>query len=188
MLASLKKLSYEAPWKAEAMAVSVSTGGSPGYNSAEELPVPTGVRALAREAQRPSRVDDLRIPSVLKCGALIFILKAALNFRGFAWAIKWIRCRVESVPVTPAVNLAVVTATDSAVAVAGALYPGRALCLEQSLVLFYLLRSQGIPVRYCHGVRPHPFQAHAWIEYQGVPINDVPEHVALFRRLPDLLP
>jgi hypothetical protein len=31
------------------------------------------------------------------------------------------------------------------------------------------------------GVQMYPFLAHAWVEHDGVPINDVPEHVQLFR-------
>jgi hypothetical protein len=80
-----------------------------------------------------------------------------------------------------------VKATEHAVAMAGALYPGRALCLEQSLVLYYLMRRQGVAVNYCQGVQPYPFQAHAWIEYDGEPINDVAEHVKRFARLPEEL-
>ena len=71
---------------------------------------------------------------------------------------------------------------------AGAFYPGRALCLEQSLLLYDVLRRQGVPAKYCQGVKLHPFQAHAWIEYQGQVINDVPEHVKGFARLHEQLP
>jgi hypothetical protein len=74
------------------------------------------------------------------------------------------------------------------VAMAAALYPGRARCLEQSLVLYYLLRRRGVAVRYRQGVMPHPFQAHAWIEYDGEVITDVAEHAAQFSSLPDQLP
>ena len=55
-------------------------------------------------------------------------------------------------------------------------------------MLYYLLRKQGVAVQYCQGVQPHPFLAHAWIEYGGEPINDVPEHVTFFTRLPAQLP
>jgi hypothetical protein len=37
-------------------------------------------------------------------------------------------------------------------------------------------------------VRPYPFQAHAWIEYRGSVVNDLPEHVAQFARFPRQLP
>ena len=35
---------------------------------------------------------------------------------------------------------------------------------------------------------PYPFQAHAWIEYRGEVVNDVPEHAGFFARLPEQLP
>jgi hypothetical protein len=80
-----------------------------------------------------------------------------------------------------------ILATEHSVAMAGALYPGRALCLEQSLVLYYILRRQGVAVRYRQGVIAFPFEAHAWIEYLGEVINDVPEHARRFVPLPDQL-
>jgi hypothetical protein len=73
--------------------------------------------------------------------------------------------------------------SERRVALACAFYPGRALCLERSWVLYYLLRHQGIDVRFATGVKVDPFGAHAWVEYQGVPLNDVAEHVALYARL-----
>jgi len=81
-----------------------------------------------------------------------------------------------------------VQATEYAVAMAGALYPGRAKCLEQSLAVYYLLGRRGAPVRFRMGVQSHPFLAHAWVEYQGQPITDVAEHVKWFAPLPDELP
>jgi hypothetical protein len=68
------------------------------------------------------------------------------------------------------------------------LYPGRARCLEQSLVLYYLLRRRGVALHYRQGVMPHPFQAHAWIEYRDEVITDVAEHAAQFACMPDQLP
>ena len=132
--------------------------------------------------------DALRVPSVLRCGLLIFLVKMSLRMRGFGGTIKWIRRRVEGIPEVASADLEPMKATEYAVAMAGALYPGRALCLEQSLVLYYLLRRHGIPVRYCQGVQRHPFLAHAWVEYGGESLNDVAEHVQLFARLPEQLP
>jgi hypothetical protein len=83
---------------------------------------------------------------------------------------------------------AFITACDYAVAMAAALYPGRALCLERSLALFYFARRAGIPVTYHHGVQPLPFAAHAWVEFEGRVINDTDEHVLSYRRLPQVCP
>ena len=50
----------------------------------------------------------------------------------------------------------------------------RANCLPRSLVLYYLLRRQGIEAELRIGVQRESdiFAAHAWIELQGVPLND----------------
>ncbi|MGH7717309.1 MAG: lasso peptide biosynthesis B2 protein [Gemmatimonadaceae bacterium] len=119
---------------------------------------------------------------------LILVLKAALKILGFEKTLRWMRTRVGRAELLGGVDSATVTATEHAVAVAGALYPGRALCLEQSLVLYYVLRRQGVAIKYCTGIQPHPFAAHAWAEYCGQVVNDVAEHVRHFTRLPDQLP
>lgn len=141
------------------------------------------IDALGQEGRRAWRP-----PSVLRCGIMILAVKTALRVRGFAAVVRWIRRRVESVPADLAIDLDAVRAAERAVATAAALYPGRALCLEQSLVLYVLLRRRGVAVVYRQGVMPHPFQAHAWIEYRGEVITDVAEHARQFVLLPDQLP
>jgi Transglutaminase-like superfamily len=140
------------------------------------------------DALQAQQAAARHIPSVITCGSMIFALKMALRAYGFGRVVEWIGRRVESISATAWLEADVVRAAEHAVAMAGALYPGRALCLEQSLVLYYVLRRRGVLVTYCHGVQPRPFEAHAWIEYRGEAINDVPEHVKRFARLPDLLP
>jgi hypothetical protein len=127
------------------------------------------------------------IPSVLRCGLMIFALKLALATRGLGWTMQWIRRRVAAVAPRPA-PLGLVRDVEHAVALAAALYAGRALCLEQSLVLYYVLRRQGVAAKYCQGVQPYPFLAHAWVEYGGEPVNDFAEHVKQFGQLPEQLP
>ena len=69
---------------------------------------------------------------------------------------------------------------------AGAHYGlGHPTCLEQSLVLWYLLEKQGISARLRIGVRKsaEKFEAHAWVEHDGVPLNqseEVHQHYAAF--------
>ena len=128
------------------------------------------------------------MPSVFRCGVLITWIKVLLRVRGFVNTLGWIRGRIEGIAATDAAELDDVRAAEYAVAMAGALYPGRAKCLEQSLTLYYLLRRQGVAASYCQGVQPYPFQAHAWIEYREEVINDVPEHARFFARLPEQLP
>jgi len=146
----------------------------------------TSTAAAAREmvAER----SQLSVPSVGPCMLLILALKTALRIAGFDRTIRWIRRRVEHIPTDLAPGAGEIAAVEHSVAMAGALYPGRARCLDQSLVLYYLLRRSGVGVTYCQGVQAHPFTGHAWLEYRSDPITDVPEHVRLFARLPELLP
>jgi hypothetical protein len=56
-------------------------------------------------------------------------------------------------------------------------------CLSRSLALFHFLRSAGLPVEHCIGVRRFPFQAHAWVEYHGRVVQDNPSRQSMFRTL-----
>jgi hypothetical protein len=61
----------------------------------------------------------------------------------------------------------------------------RPTCLVESLALWYLLQKQRIPAQLRIGVRrlPEKFEAHAWVEYQGVALNQSEEehrHYAAF--------
>jgi Transglutaminase-like superfamily len=55
-------------------------------------------------------------------------------------------------------------------------------CLKRSLVLWYLLRRQGIISELRIGVQQGvgEFQAHAWVEYQNTVLNDVQNVRQLF--------
>jgi hypothetical protein len=141
------------------------------------------VRELVAE-----RGSNVPVPSVARCMLMIFALKAALRWAGFGWTTCWIRRRVARAPAKVSPHAGVIPAVEHAVAMTGALYPGRALCLEQSLLLYYLLRRRGIGVTYHQGVQAHPFIAHAWVEYRGETINDVVEHVKWFIPIPAPLP
>jgi hypothetical protein len=119
---------------------------------------------------------------------MIFAAKVLLRTSGFGRTIRYLRRLLASSHASTDVGPAIAQRMERAVATAGALYPGRGLCLEQSLVLYYILRRRGLAAKYCQGVQSYPFTAHAWVEYRGAPLNDVAEHVARLARLPDLLP
>jgi hypothetical protein len=133
------------------------------------------------------RERDARVPSVLACMVLLATVKLALAICGFERARRLLLAWSGSVPPTEA-DLSLVQRTEHAVALAAALFPGRALCLEQSLALHALLRRAGVDSRLRLGVQPHPFAAHAWVEVAGEPVNDVLEHTSHFTPLPDPVP
>jgi hypothetical protein len=49
-------------------------------------------------------------------------------------------------------------------------------CLARSLSLFRFMRSMGVAVDHVIGVRRLPFAAHAWVEFDGLPLLDVFVH------------
>jgi Transglutaminase-like superfamily len=59
----------------------------------------------------------------------------------------------------------------------------RITCLEESLVLWYLLQSQGISASIRIGVRKPTgkFEAHAWVEREGVALNQIDEQHRHYR-------
>lgn len=65
-------------------------------------------------------------------------------------------------------------ATARMVQIAGRHYPNLANCLSQSLTIWWLLRRQGIRSDLRIGVWPleHHLEAHAWVEWQGIPLTD----------------
>lgn len=69
-------------------------------------------------------------------------------------------------------------------------YPTWANCLKKSLLLWSLLRRQGIDSNLRIGVNKasDEFEAHAWVEYEGVALNesgDVRSRYAMFEQPPE---
>jgi len=55
--------------------------------------------------------------------------------------------------------------------------PAKANCLPRSMAIWWLLRRKGVDCELRLGVKPREagIQAHAWVEYRGQVLNDVPE-------------
>jgi hypothetical protein len=51
-------------------------------------------------------------------------------------------------------------------------YPKTALCLQRSAVATCMLRQYGVPARMVVGAIAMPFLAHAWVEVDGIVVND----------------
>jgi Transglutaminase-like superfamily len=53
-------------------------------------------------------------------------------------------------------------------------YPKQVLCLQRSAATTCLLRRHGVAASLVIGARQLPFKAHAWVEVEGVVVNDKP--------------
>ncbi len=51
-------------------------------------------------------------------------------------------------------------------------YPKRVLCLQRSAVTTCLLRNCGVTAQMVIGAQKFPFEAHAWTEVDGCPVNE----------------
>ena len=101
-----------------------------------------------------------------------------------AWLLK--------APARPALSLTlpVIRALGEAVNIAArhTLFP--ATCLTRSLLLVWLLRRRNVVSKLRIGVRltQGMLDAHAWVECEGVPVNDSPDVNAQFASFGDLIP
>lgn len=60
------------------------------------------------------------------------------------------------------------------------LVPRTGRCLVQSLMLIQFLRRRGVAAEWVFGVRTHPFEAHCWVEWNGIVLNDGIDHVGWY--------
>lgn len=127
----------------------------------------------------------MRAPSIVRCALALLAVRAGLKARGFGPTVAWARrlgARAAGAGLAPEE----VERAAYHVAVAAAFFPGRAVCLEQSLALYVLLRRRGVPAELRLGVQVYPFYAHAWVELHGQPVNEDVETVEKFRALPEV--
>lgn len=125
-----------------------------------------------------SRVGHAR-PAIASTLALMALLDGTARLGGLARAMRMAE-RLGGRHVGKTVVAApdeVIEACMRAVLLSAAFYPRRALCLEQSLALFVLLRRRGIDALLRIGVQTIPFSAHAWVEVDGVAVNERQGHI-----------
>lgn len=115
-------------------------------------------------------------PSVALCLALLALFDLSLRCFGLRRTVHMVQRYVRPRNDAPDPSVLAAEAVRR-VANAAVFYPRRALCLEQSVVLFYVLRRRGVPAELKVGVQPFPFVAHAWVEHEGRPLNEHEEFV-----------
>ncbi|HEX9108436.1 MAG TPA: lasso peptide biosynthesis B2 protein, partial [Longimicrobiales bacterium] len=112
-----------------------------------------------------------RVPGVALTCLTLVLVKLALALAGFGRTLIAARWLLRHRPARAAAA-AQLAAVSGRVALVAAFFPGRALCLEQSTVIWLLLRARGIEADLRLGVQPYPWGAHAWVEHRGEPVNE----------------
>jgi hypothetical protein len=118
---------------------------------------------------------------------LLAAIDLSLRIAGFAWTLGAVRRTSQGSHEVRNIAITDAEAVARLVAMAGALYPGRARCLQRSLALHWRLRRYGVPNELRIGVQPYGFLAHAWVEVHGNPVGDrgeVTRKVVPFPSLP----
>lgn len=127
--------------------------------------------------------DSVKSPSVVAAFVAVALSRLSLKLGGFRRTIRWARWLARRSATTLDRGLAERSARS--VAVAAAFFPGRAICLEQSVALYVLLRRRGVEAVLRIGAQPYPFQAHAWVEVEGQPILEKADDLVRFVPFPE---
>lgn len=135
-------------------------------------------RALGSEAQR----------TLLAAAALLPLFRLglwALGLRRFHGTLQRTRSEYRE-----SMTLTEITELGNLVNVAARHTLGHVSCLTRSLLLEWLLLRRGVTCRLHIGVRlaQGVVDAHAWVECEGVPVNDQPDIGTKFASFGDILP
>ncbi len=126
-----------------------------------------------------------RNPGAVRAFLLITLFDTVLRTRGLQRGLALARRLGGAAPATDWTTERT-DAVGRRVALAAAFYPRRALCLEQSLALYVMLRTAGAPAVLRIGVRPVPFAAHAWVEIDGQAVNEPQDFITQLVPFPGL--
>lgn len=99
---------------------------------------------------------------------------ASLRLRGFKKTQARLREKLARIPDSAIASVdPIVQTICRMVKAAGHYGMAHPNCLEESLVLWYFLQREHVPVALRIGVRKSQgeFEAHAWVEYQGAALN-----------------
>lgn len=142
------------------------------------------MRAHDDRSQAAMTGRRLAVPGTMTCVVTLIWIKLALRVGGLGRTMRLSNALCATVRPRQCVETTVLTEIVRKVAVAGAFFPGRAYCLEQSLTLHHLLRRSGVDSVFRLGVQPYGFTAHAWVEYNGAPLNETGEITRGLAQLP----
>jgi hypothetical protein len=124
---------------------------------------------------------SLKERSLLIQALILFpLVDLCLNLKGMKYTEKFLTRLSPNIPEEKEdFNLVLKTAKIVKIA---SNYQFNKTCLRRSLILWYLLKKQGFNSNICIGVRKEKsnFEAHAWVEYKGFPLNEINDLKEIF--------
>ncbi len=122
--------------------------------------------------------------------ALVLLPLFRIGLRAFSFARikKWAERPAVSTASESRATLESIAAWGRLVNIAAFYGPASATCLARSLVLHWMCRREGIDSHLHIGVRflETKFDAHAWVEYEGHPVNDAEDVASRYHPFTDL--
>jgi len=138
-------------------------------------------------AQRPPRRAAGRLnPSLPRRSTIavsVVLINLATRLFGTRRVLEWIYTHTESVGLNGLPQEWIRSTRERLDSVAG-FCPGDMKCLPRGLTLLWLLRRRGLDAKLRFGVQTFPFRAHVWVDLDGQPVNELPEHLHLFQPFP----
>ena len=116
---------------------------------------------------------------------LLPLISVSLRLRGFAKTRAWLQKHFATPQLSKELYSICPKVTARMVRAASRYGLSHPTCLQESLALWCILGRQGVPCELRVGVRKHTdkFEAHAWVEHYGVPLNEsdgLHQHYAAF--------
>jgi hypothetical protein len=116
---------------------------------------------------------------------LLPFISISLRWRGFVKTRAFLQERLSGAKPTKELYSICPKITARMVRAAGRYGLARPTCLQESLALWCILGRQGVPCDLRVGVRKDSdkFEAHAWVERRGIPLNEpegLHQHYAAF--------
>lgn len=149
---------------------------------------PLFVNQISRTLTRWHALSAADQRTVLLAGAAMPVFWLGLK----VWGLPRFQARLQRRPLTQpqAMPLADIQALGALVNIAARHTLGPRTCLTRSLLLGWLLQRRGVQSQLRIGVRltRGALEAHAWVECQGIPVNDRPDVGAQFASFGDLVP
>ncbi|WP_394830063.1 lasso peptide biosynthesis B2 protein [Pendulispora rubella] len=146
------------------------------------------VQAFLVDLERIGLVETRAIvaapPAPAECILALAAARTLVKVAGLHRALAVLRAHSRGRP--SLVNRDVVEQAVRAMRVAGALYPGRAECLERSMALCFVLRRRGLHARLHFGVDPFYFDGHAWVAHDGQLLDETRETLTTYVPLTDI--